>query len=146
MLRSSSFKHYRINQGIIERLELDPCTVSDTVTGSSVDPPYTRHTIKINGISAYRMQRNQRIIKELRGRCDEVVEAIATMDDRRLAQMLLMRFVEGENEPEWEDIGPAVDLHPDNCRKAVKRYLDSLDVVQTEGFNKRTKRKAKGLR
>ena len=146
MLRSSSFKHYRINQGIIERLELDPCTVSDTVTGSSVDPPYTRHTIKINGISERKKRRNERIIKELEARCAEVDADIASMEDKRLAQMLLMRFVEGPTEPEWEDISPHVGLHADNCRKAVKKYLYSLDVVETEGFKKRTVRKAKGFK
>lgn len=146
MLRESSYRHYRVNQHIIERLEMDPCLVSDTVTGSSVDPPYTRHTIKINGISEYRLQRNQRIIKELRTRCDDVNNDITNMDDRRLAQILLMRFVQGDTEPSWEEIGQIVGHHPDSCRKWADRYLHSLDVVQTEGFKKRMKRKAKGIR
>ena len=146
MLRSSSFHHYRINQRIVERLELDPCQVSDTVTGSSVDPPYTRHTIKIQGTSERRLRRNKRIIEELEGRCAEVDAAIATMADGRLAKMLLLRFVDGAEPMSWEEIGPLVHRHPDVCRKEVKKYLDSLDVVQTEGFKKRTKRKAKGIR
>ena len=146
MLRSTSYKHYRINQHIIERLELDPAWVTDTVTGSSVDPPYTKHTITVTGRSERRLRRNKRIIDELEARCAEVDADIASMEDKRLAQMLLMRFVEGPTEPEWEDISPYVGLHADNCRKAVKKYLDSLDVVETEGFKKRTVRKAKGIK
>lgn len=143
MLRSSSFKHYRINQGIIERLELDPCTVSDTVTGSSVDPPYTRHTIKINGISERKKRRNERIIKELEARCAEVDEAIATMEDRWLAQILLLRYVEGMD---WDDVSKQVYYNADYCRKKSDKYLHSLDEVKTEGFNKRTVNKARGFK
>lgn len=146
MLRKSSFEHYRLNQHIIERLTFDPCIVSDTVTGCSVDPPYTRHTIRVSGVSEWRKQRNQRIIDELSARCAEVDVEIATMQDRRLAQILLLRYVDGTEEPEWEDIAPEIGLHADNCRKAAKKYLDSLEVVRTEGFRKRTKRKAVGFK
>lgn len=144
MLKSSSFVHYRINQNIIERLEADPCRVSDTVTGCSVDPPYGKHTIKISGTSERRLRRNQRIINELEARCAEVDAEIATMADRRLAQILLLKYVEGMDD--WMDVGREVKYHPDNCRKDAKKYLDSLDVVHTEGFRKRTTRKAKGIR
>lgn len=144
MLRESSFRHYRLNQSIVERLELDPCTVSDTVTGSSVDPPYGKHTIKITGASERKRRRNERIIKELEARCAEVDEEIATMSDRRMAKILLLRYVEGL---EWEEIGRLVDLHPDNCRKYSDKYLHKLDEVQTEGFNRpRKTNKAKGFR
>lgn len=143
MLRRSSYEHYLINQHIIERLEMDPCTVSDTVTGSSVDPPYTRHTIKINGVSERKLRRNQRIIAELEVRCAEVDEDIAGMEDSRLAQILLMKYVEGL---EWEEIAKEVHYHPDNCRKDAVKYLNSLDEVKTEGFKKRTVRKAAGIK
>lgn len=129
MLRRSSYEHYRINQRIIERLELEPCTVSDTVTGSSVEPPYTKHTIIISGLSEHRIKRNKRIIDELEVRCAEVDEDLASMEDKRLAQILMMRYVCGD---EWEDIAKEVDYHADNCRKAAKKYLDGLDDIETE--------------
>ena len=147
MLRENSFRFYRLNQSIIERLELDPCTVSDTVTGCSVDPPYGKHTIKINGVSERRLRRNERIIKELEGRCAEVDAELATMSDRRMAKILLLRYVEGDEPMSWEEISKLVDLHPDNCRKHSDKYLHKLDEVSTEGFNRPSKtRKARGFR
>lgn len=145
MLRRCDFEHYRLNQGIIERLELDPCIVSDTVTGCSVEPPYGKHTIKISGTSERRLRRNERIIKELEARCAAVDDVIATIPDRRMAKMLMMRYVEGPVMCEWEEISREVGMHPDNCRKAVTKYVKSFDEVDTEGFRKPAGLKEKGF-
>ena len=145
MLRRCDFEHYRINQSIIERLELDPCIVSDTVTGCSVEPPYGKHTIKISGTSERRLRRNERIIKELEARCAAVDELIATIPDRRMARMLMMRYVEGPTRCEWEEIGSEVGMHPDNCRKAVTKLVKSVGEVVNEGFRKTAGHKENGF-
>lgn len=145
MLRRKSFEQYLINQRIIERLEGDPCIVSDTVVGSSTELPYAQHPIKVQGVSERVLRRNRRIIDELEARCAEVDAEIATMPDRLLALILVNKYMIYDH-VKWDEVGEHVGLPGYDCSRRVNSYFKQLDSVETEGFNKRTKRKAAGFK
>lgn len=118
---------------IKEELENVKCEyVMDSVKGSSVNYPYTQHSIKIEGydIKSYdrKVKRIQnRLARKLAQLIDEkdvLTEYICTVEDSDLRQILMYRYINGLT---WQEIGTNMGYAAITVRikhdKFLKKYI-----------------------
>ncbi len=98
--------------------------VSDIVTGSSADYPYTQHPISISGAihdaklsKLYIQQRD-----ELAGKCVEIEEWMLSVDDSLVRLAIRHKYESGLT---WRETAQRIGGYntEDSVRKAVERYL-----------------------
>ena len=115
MLDRTRYKTYRWDREKLEKLKTDAEIVSDTVRGSSPEPPYTQRTVKVSG---YSQQRKAKIAR-LEARCAEVEEDIERAPEN-VREALKLRYMEGLA---WDQVGQRLGRKPDACRMSCKRYM-----------------------
>lgn len=115
MLNRVAFKAYRRYAQRLEKLKSEPDTVTDTVKGSSPEPPYTQRTVTVCGMDA----RKKAKIEALEGLMAEV-EAEIALAPESLKAALWLRYVEGLA---WDQVGQRVGKNPDACRMSCQRYM-----------------------
>lgn len=120
MLNRQRFEDYYFDRLALDRLKADDCVVSDTVSGSSDEPPYAKHSIRVVGIDHARRERNAKAIRELERRCTEVEDAMAEVTQGKLRLLLTLKYQDGLS---WREVGAAVGKGADMCRKAVYDYF-----------------------
>lgn len=118
-----AFCDYRFKRMEIDRLQSKDYTVSDIVHGSSVDLPYTLHTVKVKGVDTKKAKSAREKIELLEAECAEVEAAIALAPNSQIRMILNMRYVDGAS---WAGIGQALGISDNACRASAKRYLNSL--------------------
>ena len=123
MLSKKCFDEYRFARMEVERLKEDRCLVADTVRGSNPDSPYTMRTVTVRGVDPVRRERNLRRIRALEKMCAEVESAIDNAPNSQIRMILEMKYCEGLG---WLEVGDALDLSGDGCRKQAERYLASI--------------------
>lgn len=110
---------------------IEPEYAIDSVTGSSTNFPYTKHSIKIEGydIKSYdhKVQRiqnrlNHKII-ELVEEKDRLTEYIYSLDSSDLRQILMYRYVKGLI---WEDVGANMGYATITVRSKHDKFLKSI--------------------
>jgi DNA-directed RNA polymerase specialized sigma subunit len=114
-----------------ELKSIEPEYAIDSVTGSSINFPYTQHSIKIEGydIKYYKckVQRIQnrlnRKLIELVEEKDRLTEYIYRLDDSVLRQILMYRYVNGLN---WEEIGTSMGYATITVRSKHDKFLKSI--------------------
>ena len=123
MLTKQCFLEYRFALMEMERLREDRCLVADTVRGSNTESPYNMRTVTVRGVDSVRLERNQRRIRMLEKMCSEVDAAIDNAPNSQLRMILDMKYREGLG---WLEVGDALDMSGDGCRKQAERYLASI--------------------
>lgn len=114
----SRYKHYQLEA---EHLRKQLNTVSDTVSGSSPEFPYTKHSIKLEGLE----QKHQAQLRTafLKAYTEQIrlEEYIQTVDDPLVRDIIRLKFDECLT---WEQVAAKLKNNTaDSCRKAVARYL-----------------------
>lgn len=117
-----TFDDYRFKRMEIERLKSNKNVVSDIVTGSHAESPYTAHPIKVQGVDAQRETAARERIEALEAECADVEAAIALAPNSQIRLILSMRYVDGDS---WVDIGHALGMSESACRMHAARYLES---------------------
>ena len=119
MLSRARYRAYREELHKAQRLMEDDCMVSDTVRGSSPEPPYVMHTITVRGVDAVRRERNMKRIDKLLGRCAEV-EAEIALAPESVSGLLRAKYIQGL---QWDQVGERFGLKPDTARMRVMRWF-----------------------
>lgn len=120
------FEDYVYMQAEIASLLAEDTSASDVVRGSSVDAPYTQHTIRVSGIDLQYAAFIAERVETLRGKCAEVEAAIALAPNSLLRLILTYRYKQGiEN---WDKVAEKLPAKRsgDACRKLAHRYIDGL--------------------
>lgn len=120
MLSKERYMAYADEKQRAEALLDDDCEVSDTVRGSTPDPPYVMRTTVIHGIDLAKRERNRLIAGKLLARCAEVDVDIA-LSPESVRGLLAARYVDGLN---WDQVGSRFGLKPDAARMRVERWFD----------------------
>lgn len=127
-MTKEDLKQYRhIQQEIhdLERRIARGQVVSDVVTGSSDNYPYTQHPISICGVAMddkiskqYRKKRDR-----LKEKCLEIEEWLESVDDSLIRRVIRHRFIDGLS---WRQIAYRVggENTEDGVRMAIERYLE----------------------
>lgn len=110
---------------------VEPEYAIDAVTGSSVNFPYTQHSIKIEGYDIKSYDNKVKRIKnrlnrkriELVNEKDILTEYIYSLDNSDLRQILMYRYVNGLI---WEDIGKKLGYAPVTVRLKHDKFLKSI--------------------
>ena len=110
---------------------IEPEHVIDSVTGSSINFPYTQHSIKIEGYDGKRYEcRVQRIKNrlnrkkiELMEEKDMLTEYIYRLDDSDLRQILMYRYANGLT---WGEIGANMGYATITVRSKHDKFLKSI--------------------
>lgn len=113
----------------LESIELEYAI--DSVTGSSINFPYTKHSIKIEG---YDIKSYERKVKRIQNRLnrkmielveekDRLTEYIYRLDNSDLRQILMYRYVKGLI---WEEIGTSMGYATITVRSKHDKFLKSI--------------------
>lgn len=96
--------------------------VSDVVTGSSANYPYTQHPINICGVDTKLTKKYIQQKKKLTRECLEIEQWMDSVDDSLVRRIIRHRFIDGFS---WRQIANRVggENTEDSVRKAVERYL-----------------------
>lgn len=113
----------------IMSISVEPEHTTDTVKGSSIEFPYTQHSIKISGIDwetyerkVNRLRRQyQRKIDELMDKAAEINEYIASVPDSEVRMILQCRYVNGLT---WEEIEEATGINERTARRKFRKWWD----------------------
>lgn len=102
---------------------------TDTVSGSSPEWPYTKHTMTVSGRDAAEERYLMARIADDRERCRRVEAAIAKAPNGKIRDIVELHYVEGLS---WEDVAELLagdDLKAPTgagIRKMAQRFLDGL--------------------
>ncbi|AKA68530.1 sigma factor-like helix-turn-helix DNA-binding protein [Clostridium scatologenes] len=115
---------------------IEPEYVKDSVTGSSVHYPYTKHSINIEGYDIKNYERKvQRIQNRLHRKVTELIEEkdilteyIYNLDDSDLRQILMYRYINGLP---WKEIGENMGYGTSTIRLKHSKFLKSLAPIST---------------
>lgn len=120
------FNEYIYMKAEIKRLLSEDTTATDVVRGSSVEAPYTQHTIRVSGIDSQYARWIRERIETLQDRCATVEKVIANAPNSLIRLILIYRYQDGMD---WEQVGKRLPKQRsgDACRKVAERYLDGLE-------------------
>lgn len=126
------FEQYRAiekeAEDIIEKLENMGC-VTDIVSASSSEYPFTKHKVTISGKNAVEETKLILQLREKKAQLQKVQKEIEKAPNRIIRVILTKRYVVGM---EWEKVAKYVpgrngeDATGDSVRKRAERYLDGL--------------------
>lgn len=124
------FKHYRHNRMLLERkrrqlAEMEQMT--DTVSGSSAEWPYTQHTVTVCGRNAAEELKMLAEIHKLEQEIMAVEAALRKAPNSSVRLMLELKYVDGMK---WEEVAQAMgeDVSGDALRKREDAFFDGLEV------------------
>lgn len=121
------FEDYVYMKAEIEQLLSEDTSASDVVRGSSVEAPYTQHTIRVSGQDLQYAAWIAERVETLRRKCAEVEAATALAPNSLLRLILTYRYKQGiEN---WDKVAEKLPAKKsgDSCRKMAHRYIDGLE-------------------
>lgn len=127
------FEQYRAiekeAEDILDKLENMGC-VTDIVTASSSEYPFTQHKVTISGRNAVEETKLLLQLREKKAQLQKVQKEIEKAPNRIIRTILTKRYVVGL---EWENVAKYVpgrngeDATGDSVRKKAERYLDGLE-------------------
>lgn len=116
---------YRTLKNEADRLrrKLESEITIDTVSGSSPEFPYCKHSVRVEGL----IKRHQQMLHEayLRAYTEQVKleKYIQSVEDPLVRDIIRLRF---EECMKWEQVADALRGNTgDSCRKAVVRYISA---------------------
>ena len=100
--------------------------VSDIVTGSMEDYPYTQHSITIQGLSSdtYSLDLKLTYKKiQLEQQRAEIENFLDSVQDSKIRRIIRLKYIKGKT---WPQIARKMDKHisGDSVRKIVERFLE----------------------
>ena len=100
--------------------------VSDIVTGSMEDNPYTQHSVTIRGLSSdtYSLDFKLTYKKiQLERQRSEIENFLDSVQDSKIRRIIRLKYIEGKT---WPQIARKTDKHisGDSVRKIVERFLE----------------------
>ena len=105
-------------------------TVTDTVSGSDVEFPYTKHSMSVAGLE--RTEYNNMLLarrNKLQRQRRKVERYVDGIEDSLTRRIFRMRYIEGEVRPSWQWI--AFKVGGGNTESSVKkrtyRFLKNID-------------------
>lgn len=122
-------KDYVYNLGKIERAMVRRCGLrieTDVVKGSSAEPPYTAHAMRVTGVNAVEVDRLSREIAETAAKCRAVEAFVDAIEDDQTRDIIRARYIDGDS---WEDINEMYtggEKHRDTPRKTAERYIKKI--------------------
>lgn len=120
MMNKKTLEDYRFKLIELQRLERGQDSVTDTVSGSSSDFPYTKHPITVKGIP----QNATSLADQLRQQCAEIEAFISSLPNSYYRNIFRMRIAEGK---EWEEIGEILNKSEGAVKMAYKRAIENLN-------------------
>lgn len=115
---------------------LEPRVVTDKVSGSSYEFPYTLHNITITGLDEKeysrklrRLERKLRLrLDELMNLVDEINEYISSQEDSEIRQILSLRYINGLT---WHQVAKHLGYADESVpRKRCNRFLKMTDKTE----------------
>lgn len=124
------FKQYRHNRMLLERKRRqlsDMEQLTDVVSGSSAEWPYTQHTVTVCGRNAAEEQKVMAEIHQMERECRTVEEAMRKAPNSSVRLMLELKYVDGLS---WEEVAQAMGeaVSDDAMRKRAEAFFDGLEV------------------
>lgn len=124
------FKQYRHNRMLLERKRRqlsDMEQLTDVVSGSSAEWPYTQHTVTVCGRNAAEEQKVMEEIHQMERACRTVEEAMRKAPNSSVRLMLELKYVDGLS---WEEVAQTMgeDVSDDAMRKRAEAFFDGLEV------------------
>lgn len=121
-MERTTFERYAAMLDEIDRLIHEDTTVCDVVRGSSAEPPYCEHQIKVRGVDAERVNWIRERLEHLRGDV-AVVETAIALADSKTAEILTLHYREGLT---WDQVALVVGGYKngDGPRRLAERYID----------------------
>lgn len=124
------FKQYRHNRMLLERKRRqlsDMEQLTDVVSGSSAEWPYTQHTVTVCGRNAAEEQKVMEEIHQMERACRTVEEAMRKAPNSSVRLMLELKYVDGLS---WEEVTQAMGeaVSDDAMRKRAEAFFDGLEV------------------
>ncbi len=124
------FKRYRHNKMLLERKRRqlsDMEQLTDTVSGSSAEWPYTQHPVTVCGRNAAEELKAMAEIRELEQALKTVENAMRKAPNSSVRLMLELKYVDGLS---WEEVAQAMgeDVSDDAMRKRAEAFFDGLEV------------------
>lgn len=115
---------------------IEPEFTTDSVTGSDVDYPFTKHSMTIYGYNErdYKKKilrlRNKidKKLNELVEEKDKLMEYIYSVDDSRIRQILIHRYVDGLS---WKAIGEKMKYGTSTVRMIHDSFIKRLAPFST---------------
>lgn len=115
---------------------IEPEYAIDSVTGSSVNFPYTQHNIKIEGYDIKSYEHKVKRIKnrlnrkrvELVEEKDRLTKYIYGLDDSDLRQILIYRYINGQT---WQEVGASMGYATITVRVKHNKFLKSVSPYIT---------------
>jgi len=115
---------------------VEPEFTKDLVTGSDTEFPFTKHSIKISG---YDTQNYERRLLRLRNKInkkyielveekDKIMNFIYSIDDSRIRQILIYRYINGLS---WKDIGERMKYGTSTIRLIHGNFMKRLAPIST---------------
>lgn len=109
---------------ICRRIERMEAVCTDTVTGSSAEFPYTKHTIRIGGVAEPKGSQ-EAVLAELRAKRRKIEHWVETLPTEREKTLVELHALKGLD---WPKVFRATnEKSPDAARKryerALKKYL-----------------------
>lgn len=100
--------------------------ITDSVQGSYSEEPYTKHSVKISGLSKQGIRLSGQI-KSLEVKRAELVRWIDIISDRQTKLIFQYRYIEGFT---WAKIAGIIGggNTEGSCRKRAKRYLKKFQI------------------
>lgn len=103
--------------------------ISDSVTGSYEDYPYTKHSITVKGIDTQKRKVVERLIVKilcrqlaLKEEQDRILDEIAMIPSSTVRQIIDLKYIQGFT---WNNVGHLVYGYPcgDRARKEFIRFI-----------------------
>ena len=100
--------------------------VSDIVTGSMEDYPYTQHSVTVRGLSSNTYLLDLKLAykkKELELQRLEIENFLDSVQDSKIRRIIRLKYIKGKT---WPQIARKMDKHisGDSVRKIVERFLE----------------------
>lgn len=116
---------YRHLQREAERLRQQCNTVSDTVSGSSPEYPYCKHTITIEGLQKQHEAQLHTAYLKAYSEQIKLEEFIQSVEDPLVREIIRLRF---EDCLKWEQVADKiVGYEKDSLRMRLSRYLKGCE-------------------
>ncbi len=119
-------KQYRAIKAEIKDLEisLKKNNIKDIVQGSDEEFPYTKHSIKVNGLSGNNENISQlNRLYSLRQRKKKIDDFIDDIENISLQRAFRLMYIEGERKKSWTEAAINMKYDPDALRMKCFRYI-----------------------
>ena len=126
-MTENDLKQYRSICAEIEelKLEINRLTLTDTVTGSDSEFPYTKHTMSIKGVDDDTKTRISRRIILLKNKRRLIECYVDSIDDSITRRIFKYRYIKGTVMPSWTLVALKIggNYTADYVRILAKRYI-----------------------